>query len=230
MTSTEFRNRPADQRLGTQPPPEQSPLATLRPLLLDLAVPLGSYYLLRGVGVGLVMSLALSSVLPAARTVAGVIRDRSVNGLAALIVAVNMVSIAISFWSGDPRVMLAKDGAVTSTIGIAILISAFGPRPLMTAGMRPFLVKGDAAKDAAFDRLLGTSPRFRRLERRFSVAWGIALIAECAARVGGAFLLPVGTMVWLSTVILIVAIAAGIAGGSFFSIPMETMVKLEAGK
>jgi hypothetical protein len=230
MTSTEFRNRPADQRLGTQPPPEQSPLATLRPLLLDLAVPLGSYYLLRGVGVGLVMSLALSSVLPAARTVAGVIRDRSVNGLAALIVAVNMVSIAISFWSGDPRVMLAKDGAVTSTIGIAILISAFGPRPLMTAGMRPFLVKGDAAKDAAFGRLLATSPRFRRLERGFSLVWGVALLSECIVRVCCAFTLPVGTLVWLSTVLTVGSIGVGIVAGSFFSVPMETMVKDEVGR
>jgi hypothetical protein len=230
MTSTQFNTRSADQQLGTRPQPQQSPLAALRPLLLDLAVPLGSYYILRGAGAGLVMSLALSSVLPAVRTVAGVIRDRSVNGLAALIVAVNMVSIAVSFWSGDPRVMLAKDGVVTSTIGIAILISAFGRRPLMTAGMRPFLVKGDTAKDAAFERLLATSARFRRLERRFSLVWGGALIAECAARVCGAFILPVGTMVWLSTVILIAAIAAGIAVGSFFSIPMETMVKIEAGK
>jgi hypothetical protein len=39
-------------------------------------------------------------------------------------VAVNAVSIAISFWSGDPRIVLAKEGAITSTIGIAILISA----------------------------------------------------------------------------------------------------------
>jgi hypothetical protein len=143
---------------------------------------------------------------------------------------VNVVSIAISFWSGDPRIMLAKDGAVTSTIGIAILISAFGSRPLMTAGMRPFIVKGSAAKDAAFDRLLATSARFRQLERKFSVVWGITLIVDCAARICGAFALPVGTMVWLSTVILISAIAAGICVGSMFSIPMETMVKQEAGQ
>jgi hypothetical protein len=204
------------------------PLTTLRPLLIDVAVPLGSYYLLRGAGVGLVASLAVSSILPALRTVAGLVKDRTVNVLAALIVVVNVVGIAISFWSGDPRAMLAKDGVVTSTIGIAILISAFTGHPLMTAGMRPFLVKGSAAKDAAFGRLLVSSPRFRQLERGFSLVWGIALTAECVAGELGVFTLAVGTMVWLSTVFLIVAIAAGILVGSVFSIPMETMVKAEA--
>jgi hypothetical protein len=203
---------------------------TLMPLVVDVAVPLGSYYLLHAAGCGLVASLALSSIAPAARTVFGLVRNRTLNGLATLIVAVNVVSIAISFWSGDPRIMLAKDGAVSSTIGIAILISAFAGRPLMTAGLRPFLVKGDAAKEAAFDRLAASSARFRRLERMFSLIWGVFLIGECVTRVVCAFTLPVGTMVWLGTVIMLVAIfgAMGICG--FCSVPMETMVRNEAGK
>lgn len=217
--------------MNAQPaaPAKNDLAATLRPLLLDLAVPLGSYYLLRAAGVALVPSLVASSIWPAARTIVGLVKHRSVNGLAALIVAVNMVSIAISFWTGDPRLMLAKESAISSTIGIAILISAFAGRPLMTAGMRPFLVKGDAAKDAAFDRLLASSPRFRRLERMFSLVWGVALLAECIVHVFCAFTLPVGTVVWLGTVLTIGAIFLGIVVGSIFSVPMETMVKLEAG-
>ena len=222
MTTTEVQAPPV--------PATSDLAATLRPLVLDLGIPLGSYYILRAAGAGLVPSLILSSVLPAGRSVVGLIRQRTVNPLALLIVAVNMMSIAISFWSGDPRVMLAKDGAVTSTIGIAILISACTGRPLMTQGMRPFLVKGDSAKNAAFDRLLSTSRRFRTLERRFSLVWGVALLAECIVRVCCAFTVPVGTMVWLSTVLTVGAIGAGIVGGGFFSVPMETMVKAEAGK
>ena len=204
--------------------------AALRPLLIDLALPLGSYYILRAAGCGLVLSLALSSVVPAARSVAGLVKDREVNGLAVLIVAVNMVSIAISFLSGDPRVMLAKDGAVSSTIGLTILVSAFTSRPLMTAGLRPFIVKANMAKAAAFGRLLATSRRFRRLERMFSVVWGIACLVECVARVICAFTLPVGTTVWLATVLTIGSIVVAIVSGSFFSIPMEKMVTAETGR
>ena len=131
------------------------------------------------------VTLALSSVLPAVRAVSGLVRNRALNGLAVLVVAVNVVSIAISFWSGNPRIMLAKDGAVTSTIGIAILLSVLAGRPLMTAGLRPFIVKA-------------ASPRFRRDH-------GV-----------------------LSTVLTAGSIGAGIVAGSFFSIPMEAMVRQQA--
>lgn len=199
-------------------------------MLVDLGIPLGSYYILRAVGCDLVMSLVLSSVVPVVRSVAGLVKDRTVNALAALMVAVNVVGIAISFWSGDPRIMLAKDGAISAAIGIAILVSVFTARPLMTAGLRPFIVKGDAAKAAAFDRLAVTSAPFRRRERLFSLVWGIACLSECVARVICAFTLPVGTTVWLSTVITIGSIGAGVVVGGFFSVPMEKMVRLEVGQ
>jgi|ERR1700733_6780889 hypothetical protein len=208
--------------------PNSSAASALRPLVFDLGVPLGSYYLLRKLGVDLVPSLALSSVVPAVRAIVGLVRDHTFNGLAALVVAVNVVSTAVSFWTGDPRIMLAKDGAVSSTIGIAILVSVLVGRPLMTAGLKPMIAKGSAAKVAAFDRLSATSPRFRRLERLFSLVWGVILLSECAAKVFCAFTLPVGTMVWLSSVMVLGAIAVGIVVGSVFSVPMDMMVRREA--
>ena len=206
--------------------PRSSAATALRPLIVDLGVPLASYYLLRKVGVGLVPALALSSVVPAVRTIAGLVRERAVNGLAALIVVVNAVSIVVSFWTGDPRVMLAKDGAVSSTVGIAILFSVLVGRPLMTAALKPMMTRADPAKVAAFDRLSRTSAKFGRLERMFSLVWGVTLLSECVARVFCAFILPVGTMVWLSTVMTLGAIGVGIVASSTFSIPMEKMVRL----
>ncbi|MGH3259664.1 MAG: VC0807 family protein [Streptosporangiaceae bacterium] len=210
--------------------PNSAAASALRPLVFDLGVPLGSYYLLRKLGVDLVPSLALSSVVPAVRAIVGLVRDRTINALATLIVVVNVVSIAVSFWTGDPRIMLAKDGAVSSTIGIAILLSVVVGRPLMTAGLKPMIVKGQAAKVAAFDRLSATSARFRRLERMFSLVWGVVLVSECSAKVFCAFTLPVGTMVWLSSVMVLGAIAVGIVVGSVFSVPMDMMVRREAAR
>jgi hypothetical protein len=213
----------------TQPQHQQHPgAAVLRPLILDLGVPLGSYYLMRAAGVPLVPALALSSILPAARTISGLIRDRKVNGLAALIVIVNVVSIAVTFWTGDPRLMLAKEAAISSVIGIALLISAFAGRPLMSAALKPMLTRADAARVTACDRLCGTSPRFVRLERLFSATWGLVLLAECVVRVVCAFTLPVTTMIWLSTVMTMGAMVLGIIAGTPFSHAMDTMIKHEA--
>src|SRR5690348_6349859 len=94
----------------------------LRPLLIDIGIPVGTYYLLRDAfGLSLWLSLALSSVGPAVRAIAGLMAERKLNLLAVLILAVNLAGIAISFLSGDPRAMIAKDSAVSSVIAFAIL-------------------------------------------------------------------------------------------------------------
>lgn len=200
----------------------------LKPLLLDVAVPLGSYYLLHDAfGLGLVLSLALGSVVPAVRTLWSVVKERRVNGLAGLMLAVNVAGIALSFVTGNPRIMVAKDSGISSVIGICLLASAITGKPLLSAGLKPWLVKGDTARAAAWERLSAGSRRFRSLERRFSAVWGAVLLAECVARLIGAFTLPVSTMVWLSTVITVAGLVAGALVSGVASIPMDTMLTSE---
>ncbi|MBZ4320314.1 VC0807 family protein [Streptomyces huiliensis] len=214
------------------PAHEEHPLLTaFKPLLLDVAVPLGSYYLLHeGFGLGLVLSLALSSVVPAVRTVVGVVRERTVNGLAGVMLLVNVLSMVLSFATGDARLMIAKDSVISSFIGGAILWSAVRGTPLMTAGLKPMLVKGSWAKAAAWERLTAGNARFRSLERRYSAVWGVALLTECAARVIGAYTLPVDVMAsWGSTAMLLAAIAVGIVVGGAVGVgPLEKLLDAEA--
>ncbi|GAA4606548.1 hypothetical protein GCM10023195_23730 [Actinoallomurus liliacearum] len=221
-TAPADRSQAADRSTGRQ-------LArNLTPLVVDVAIPTGGYYLLhKGLGVDVVTSLALSGVVPAVHTVVDAVRHRVFNGLAGLMLAVNVVGIVLSFVTGDARLMLAKDSGVSSVIGLGILISAFRGRPLMSAGLKPFMTKGDPARIAAWDRLSAGSAAFHRLERRFTVIWGLALLGECAARLVGAFTLPIDTMAWLSTVILLGAIAVGIVVGGTASGPMEKLVAAE---
>ena len=58
---------------------------SLVPLVVDVGVPVGSYYLLHaGLGLSLWLSLALSSVVPAVRSVTGLVARRELNVLALL--------------------------------------------------------------------------------------------------------------------------------------------------
>src|SRR6202012_5216713 len=117
------------------PSSEQHPgvARSLLPLLVDVGIPVGSYYLLRdGLGLSLWLSLALSSVVPAIRSVAGILAERRLNVLALLMLAVNLAGIAVSFATGDPRLMIAKDSVISSVIAIAILLSVAARRPLMS--------------------------------------------------------------------------------------------------
>lgn len=214
---------------GSQSKQQPGVLANLRPLVVDVAVPLGSYYFLKGAfGTSTFAALAWSSVVPAVRTVWSVVQERRVNAFAGLVLMVNVVSLALSFVSGDPRLMLAKDSGVSSVIGIAILVSAVLGRPMMTEGLKPFILKGDPARAAAFERLRSGSAAFRRAERAYSLVWGGVLLAECVVRVVGAYTLPVDTMVWLGSVVLVSAIGIGIVvSGGLAAEPMARMITAE---
>lgn len=209
--------------------PRKALLDSMKPLLVDVAVPLVSYYVLKAAGLGTFGALAWSSVVPGARTVWGVVRDRRLNALAALMVAVTAVGLLLSQVAGDPRLMLLKDSGVSSTIGLVVLVSALRGRPMMSAGLRPWLTRGEAAKTAAWQRLSGTGA-FRRAEARFSVVWGVALLGECVVRAVGAYTVPVETMVWAGQVVLVAAMVVAFAvSGRIAVVPMERMIEEAAG-
>jgi hypothetical protein len=212
----------------TKAPPMQAPGGALRPLAIDVGLPLGSYYLLHSaLGLSLWLSLALSSVVPVARTITGMATRRELNTLAVLMLTVNIAGIVVSFITGDPRMMIAKDSLISSVIGIAILVSVAARRPLMTAGLKPYLIRASAQRAAAWERLAARSTTFRRLELLYSAIWGTALLGECVVRVIGAFTLPVTTMVWLGTVIAVSAIGLAILVGGVAVGPMEHLIRAE---
>ncbi|MEY9859848.1 hypothetical protein ABH935_005482 [Catenulispora sp. GAS73] len=197
----------------------------LAPLAVDIAVPLGGYYVLHSaLGLGTAAALGVASVVPAARSIFAAVVKREANALALLMLTVNIVAIALTFVSGNARLMLAKDSAVSSTIALGILWSVRGGKPMMTAGLKPFVTKGDAARTAAWDALRAESAKFRAKENLFSVIWGGWLLAECVARLVGAFVLPVSTMAWLGTVVLIVAIAGACVTGGAAVEPLEKLI------
>ncbi|MFD7901099.1 VC0807 family protein [Kitasatospora sp. NPDC059747] len=206
--------------------------SAFRPLLLDVAAPLAGYYLLHSAfGMSEFAALAWSSAVPAGRTVFGLLRERTLNLWAALMLAVNLAGLALTFLTGDARMMLAKDGLLSGSVAVAVLVSALVGKPVMTPVLMPFLTKGNHARAAAWQRLAegrATASRsFHRHERVFSGIWGTALLAECTARVVGAFTLPVSTMAWLSTVFLIGAIVAGSMLGQIAAEPMEKLLTAE---
>lgn len=225
-TTTE--DQPSTVGRSSGPTRSAAPLRSLRPLAVDVGIPLGSYFLLHdALGASVWLSLALSSVGPAISSVYSVIAARKVNVLAALMLAVNAAGLLVSLLTGDPRAMIAKDSLVSSVIAIAVLGSAVMKRPLMTAGLKPYLTKGTSEGMAAWDRLTVRSARFRRRELLFSGIWGTALLAECVARLIGAYTLPVTTMAWLGTAFTLGAIGLAIVVGGAAAGPMARMIERE---
>ncbi|MEU6452768.1 VC0807 family protein [Streptomyces sp. NPDC047065] len=195
-------------------------------LFLDVGVPIGSYYLLKGVvGMSAVAALGWSTVVPVLRTGWGVLKQRDVNALPLLILLANIVGLLLSFETGDARLLLVKDSAVASLVGFVMLGSVLVGRPMMTGTLKPWLVKGDADREAAWVRLRGESGAFRRAERLFTGVWGAAFVGECALRIVGVYSFSVDTMVWLGTVVMIVTmLVAFVVSGALGAGPMTHMI------
>ncbi|MFJ6069766.1 VC0807 family protein [Streptomyces sp. NPDC093065] len=195
-------------------------------LLLDVGVPVGSYYLLKGaLGMSAVAALGWSSVVPVLRIGWGLWRQREVNALPLLILLANLIGLLLGFGTGDARLLLVKDSAVGSLVGFALLGSVVLGRPMMTATLKPWLVKGDPGREAAWVRLGKESSAFRRAELRFSAVWGTAFVGECALRVVGVYTFPVDTMVWLGTVVMVATmVLAFVVSGALGAGPMAHMI------
>ncbi|WP_410666791.1 VC0807 family protein [Amycolatopsis sp. cmx-4-68] len=171
-------------------------------LAIEIAIPTAVYYGLHALGASVFLSLALSGVVPLARTLYQFAKDRTLNGLALVVLVTNVVGMLLTFVAGDARMMIAKDSIGSGITGLVILASTFTAAPIMTNTMRPFLTRGKAENEAAWERLSGTA-KFQQILRLTSVIWGIGFVLESAARLIGAFTLPIETMVWLSTVIFV---------------------------
>ncbi|MFD0385711.1 VC0807 family protein [Streptomyces stramineus] len=196
-------------------------------MVIDLGVPLALYYGLRcGFGVSSLWALAAGAAVGAVRGGIGLVRHRRLEPLPLLVLISSVVGMVLSLVSGSEQFMIAKDSFGSGVIGLVTFWSAFTTRPMMTEGLRPFFTKGDPGRLAAWDRI-ADRPAFRRVERRTTLVWGTALTAECAARVILAFVLPVSTMVWLSTVLLVGAIILAVVVGAVVAGPLQTMLDEE---
>jgi hypothetical protein len=201
---------------------------SLASLILDVGVPLATYYLLHaGLGLSIVVSLIVSSAVPATRVATGFLGMGRLNVLAGLMLVMNMAGIGASVASSNMLVIVAKASAVSCVCAIVILLSAALRRPLTSEFLRPCMTGGAAAKRAAWDRLSSGCARFQRMEIRLSVIWGTTLLADGYARLIGAFTLPLSTMSWLSSTLNIGAVAVALITGLAAILPIRKMLRSE---
>ncbi|QWF79455.1 VC0807 family protein [Amycolatopsis sp. CA-230715] len=206
---------------------DQSPRDALRPLLIDIGAPLALYYGLHsGFGVSDVWALGAGALVVAARTLHSLARYRRLELIATLVLVTSLAGIALSFLSGDARFMIAKDAFGSGVVGIGLLIASLVGKPVISEGMRPFVAKTEAAR-AAWLRLSATDGAFQRAELRITRMWGVLLFAECLVRVALAFTVPVSTMVWLSTVMMIGTMAGAMVLSGVLAHPLEAAVERE---
>ncbi|MCW4457843.1 VC0807 family protein [Microbacterium sp. MPKO10] len=163
-------------------------------IVTDLVVPVAGFYILRGFGVDQMLALIFAGSPTVVAIGIRSIRQRKVGALGLFVLIVLAGSVLLSFVTGSPRFLLAKEGWFTGAIGVAFLVSLRFRRPVaftfartmieptpMTTRLRPDL----------WDEIWDADAAFRSIWRTATVLWGVGMIADAIVRVVMAYALPV---------------------------------------
>jgi len=149
--------------------------------VFDIAGPVAAYSLLRSAGQSAVSALVLSGALPAVGVIAGLIRHRRVDAIGVLVLVGIAVGTILGLISGNPRIVLVEGSVPTAVFGLLCLGSLWAHRPLIYRFAVEFIGAG-TPKGRDFESLW-QYPSFRHAFRLYTIVWGVAYLAEAAARV-----------------------------------------------
>ncbi len=150
-------------------------------VVFDIVGPLVAYSLLRSAGLSSVSALVLSGAFPALGIAVGVARNRRVDAIGVLVLAGIAVGTVLGLVTGNARLVLVEGSVPTAVFGLLCLGSLWSRRPLIFRFALEFM-GGDTPRGQDFDGLW-RYPGFRHAFRLFTVVWGVAYLAEAAARV-----------------------------------------------
>ncbi|WP_299051228.1 VC0807 family protein [uncultured Nocardioides sp.] len=152
----------------------------------NVVLPIAAYLVLVGLGWAPVWALAGSAAVSV--VVLGVEwrRTRRVDALGGLVLLRFVLSLALAWLTGDARVLLVKDSAITAVIALVGLASLRWERPAVAR------IRADLSGDReAFDAELARRGDLRALHRRLTVVWAVGLLAEAATSTTVALLAPI---------------------------------------
>lgn len=172
-----------------------------RQLVLELILPLGSYYGLRAAGVSTWLALTIGSLLAAPWIIYGMIRNRRIDVTAAFTLTMLLLGGLMSVITGDPRVLLVRDSWIGALLGVWILGTLPTQRPFIMATSRAVVVAkigeaGANAWEARWDQDAG----FRHHIRVLTAIWGVVFLGDAIVRVVLAYTLPLDAVPGVSTI------------------------------
>jgi hypothetical protein len=181
-------------------------LPWVQTILLSVVAPIVIYGMLTDRGFSEVAALIISGIGPVVDLAITMLVSRRVDEFSLFVLVFLVIGVVTSLLFDDPRLLLLKESAVTGLFGLVLLGSLLAPKPLMFYFGRRFATGGTPERIAWWNGLW-QYPGFRRTQRVMTLVWGVVLLAEAVLRGVLAFVLPVGPMVVVNSVLPPVVIA-----------------------
>jgi hypothetical protein len=195
------------QTTGSSRPRGRTVLINWLPtILMNVVLPLFTYFLLEGWGWSAVPALLISGAWPALETLVMLAVSRRLDEIGVLALIFVALGVVAGLGFGSARLVLVKESLVTGLFGVVLLASLLLPRPVMFYFGRKFATDG-TAEGLAYWNGLWRYPSFRRTQRVISVVWGVAFLAEAGLRVALSYALSTSVMAVVSTILPLAATA-----------------------
>ncbi|USQ76291.1 VC0807 family protein [Ornithinimicrobium cryptoxanthini] len=151
-------------------------------LVLDVGLGLGTYWIARAAGWEMVHALVLGGAVAGLRAGWTALRSRTVDTFLVMVVLSFLLTVTLSWWSGDARVFLLKSAATAGLFAVVAGASLFWGRPLLFFIVRRFVAPGQAGR-AEWDLLWEESSPFRWLHRRITAVWAVTYLVATAGQI-----------------------------------------------
>jgi hypothetical protein len=183
-TAAADAGRPAGTSPHARPPTSGAAMVKgLAPMVvIDVVLPLVTYFVLRGTGMGPFWAYLISGIWPLLKLLVGAVRTRHLDAFSIMILIFIVLGAVTALVTGDVRTLLVRDSITTGGFGLVCLISLLFARPLLFYIGRTFATDGSPAGYAWWDSLW-QYPTFRSSQRVITAMWGIAYVAESVLRI-----------------------------------------------
>ncbi len=186
--------------------------AWLLPVLVNIVLPIVTYFALTASGVADVPALLISGGWPALEIAYTMRKQHQVDEFSIFVMIGIIAGVATTAVSDDARAAFLKDSITSGIVGAAFLVSLIAGRPLTFYFGRRFATDGSKAQRDWWNGLW-RHPRFRLVQRRLGAAWGLALLIEAVGRGVLTWELGTSSMVLVNNVVpfLVIAIMIGVS-------------------
>ena len=144
-------------------------------VLTEVALPVGVFFGLSGLGVAAVWALVGSAGVSVVTLLIGWVRTRRVSVLGGLVGVQFVLGVVIALVSGDARFVLAKDYLITMLVAIGITATLWWQRPFLARIRRDL-----SPARPEFDDRWRRSAEFRAVHRRMTGWWAGGLAGQAA--------------------------------------------------
>ncbi|GAA3189420.1 MULTISPECIES: VC0807 family protein [Streptomyces] len=177
--------------------------ALSRTLLVHAGLPLALFYGLRWLGASPFAALLAGAVIPVAGAVRGLVAERRVGGLPLFLLGTMGLTVAMSFVTGSPRLLLIRNGWGMAALGGWMLGTLLFRRPFLYEALRLVV---DEERQRTLAESWERHPAFRRMLWLCSALWGVACLLDSALRVALAMTLPIDVVPALDDALLAVTL------------------------